>query len=81
MLADAEAKVLNLELCNPCKFLEVYDCLGELCEFHKHFDIEASLAKLAPIVNLKTKKFFFSKFRRARRKGRQEFLLGIRKQL
>ena len=69
LLADAEAKILNLELCNPCKFLEVYDCLGEQCEFHKHFDTEASLAKLVAIVNLKTKKFFLSKFRRAGRKG------------
>ncbi|KAF3965829.1 hypothetical protein CMV_010014 [Castanea mollissima] len=68
LLADVEAIVLNLELCNPGKFLEVYDCLGEQCEFHKYFDTEGGLAKLAAIVNLKTKKFFLSNFRRAREK-------------
>ena len=53
-----------MDLCNPCKFLEAYDCKGEQCEFRKYFDTEAGLAKLELIVNLKTKKFFVSNFRR-----------------
>nr|POF11227.1 hypothetical protein CFP56_79300 [Quercus suber] len=44
--------------------LEAYDCKGEQCELRKYFDIEAGLAELELIVNLKTREFFVSNFRR-----------------
>ena len=65
MLVNAEARILNLEWCNPFKFLEAYDCKGEQCEFRRYFDTEAGLAELELILNLKTREFFVSNFRRA----------------
>ena len=64
-MVNAEARILNLDWCNPCKFLEAYDCKGEQCEFRRYFDTEAGLAKLELILNLKTREFFVSNFRRA----------------
>ena len=68
MLVNAEARILSLDLCNPCKFLEACDCQGEQCEFHKYFDTKAGLAELELIFNLKTREFFVSNFRRAEEK-------------
>nr|POE67157.1 hypothetical protein CFP56_60184 [Quercus suber]POE95777.1 hypothetical protein CFP56_39318 [Quercus suber] len=65
MLVDAESRFLNLDLCNPCRFLEAYDCKGEQCNLRQNFDTESGLAKLEVVVNLKTKKLFVSNFRRA----------------
>nr|POE67156.1 hypothetical protein CFP56_60183 [Quercus suber] len=65
ILVNAKARILNLDLCNPCRFLEAYDCKGEQCDLRQYFDTESGLAKLEAIVNLNTKKFFVSNFRKA----------------
>ncbi|KAL0002167.1 hypothetical protein SO802_015948 [Lithocarpus litseifolius] len=64
-LVEVEARIRNLDLCNPCRFLEAYDCKGEQCDLRQYFDTKSGLAKLEAIVNLKTKKFFVSNFRKA----------------
>ncbi|KAL0002169.1 hypothetical protein SO802_015950 [Lithocarpus litseifolius] len=64
-LVEAEARIPNLDLCNPCRFLEANDCKGEQCDLRQYFDTESGLAKLEAIVKLKTKKFFVSNFRKA----------------